>query len=75
MAHITAKAYGGLPVSYRTGLARTRALALYRTLPGDTPGLDQLADALGTASSLDHGVIPGLTDQARTRPPFENGRR
>ncbi|MEU5124644.1 hypothetical protein [Streptomyces mobaraensis] len=48
-AHIAAQAYGGLPASYQTGLTQTRALALYRTLPRDTPGRDQLAGALGVA--------------------------
>uniref|UniRef100_UPI003FD7D0D7 hypothetical protein n=1 Tax=Streptomyces luteireticuli TaxID=173858 RepID=UPI003FD7D0D7 len=49
-AHLAATAYGTLPTSYQTGLTRTRALALYRTLPSDTPGLDNLADALELAS-------------------------
>ncbi|MFF3431429.1 hypothetical protein [Streptomyces sp. NPDC002602] len=49
-ARIAAQAYGALPASYRGGLTRTRALALYRTLPTDTPGIDTLADALALAS-------------------------
>ncbi|MFD9270789.1 helix-turn-helix domain-containing protein [Streptomyces goshikiensis] len=49
-ARIAAQAYGALPESYRDGLTRTRALALYRTLPADTPGLATLADALAIAS-------------------------
>lgn len=48
-AHIAAQAYAELPDSYRTGLTRTRALALYRTLPQQTHGRDLLADALATA--------------------------
>ncbi|WP_409055661.1 hypothetical protein [Streptomyces sp. SYP-A7185] len=49
-ARLAASAYGQLPASYRSGLTRTRALALYRTLPADTPGIGQLADALSLAS-------------------------
>ncbi|MEU3375502.1 hypothetical protein ABZ734_34385 [Streptomyces sp. NPDC006660] len=45
---IVTQAYGGLPAAYRTGLTRTRALALYRALPADTPGRTQLADALAS---------------------------
>ncbi|MEU5978769.1 helix-turn-helix transcriptional regulator [Streptomyces sp. NPDC047315] len=45
-ARIASQAFGELPEPYRTGLTRTRATALYRTLPRDTPGRDGLADAL-----------------------------
>ncbi|MFI1826962.1 helix-turn-helix domain-containing protein [Streptomyces sp. NPDC020412] len=45
-ARIASQAFGELPEPYRTGLTRTRATALYRTLPSDTPGRDALADAL-----------------------------
>jgi tetratricopeptide (TPR) repeat protein len=45
-AHIAAQAYGNLPTPYRNGLTQTRALALYRMLPRDTPGLGQFADIL-----------------------------
>ncbi len=45
-ARLAAQTYGELPVSYRTGLTRTRTVALYRSLPSRTPGLDSLRDAL-----------------------------
>ncbi|MCM2390236.1 hypothetical protein [Streptomyces albipurpureus] len=45
-AQIAAQAYGRLPTAYRTGLTRTRAKALHRSLPPGTPGADELADAL-----------------------------
>ncbi|MBB5933843.1 helix-turn-helix domain-containing protein [Streptomyces zagrosensis] len=48
-AHVASQAYGSLPASYRTGLTRTRALALYRALPADTPGLEKLDEALTLA--------------------------
>jgi hypothetical protein len=46
-ARIAGQAYAGLPTSYRSGLTRTRALALYRSLPRQTHGLDVLGSALG----------------------------
>ncbi|MFF2189759.1 hypothetical protein [Streptomyces sp. NPDC058155] len=49
-AHITAQAYGALPASYRNGLTRTRALALFQRLPSDTPQRVDLADLLGVAA-------------------------
>lgn len=45
-AHIAAQAYAELPVSYRNGLTRTRVVALYRSLPRQTHGLDVLGGAL-----------------------------
>ncbi|MGV9317318.1 hypothetical protein ACWDR0_34875 [Streptomyces sp. NPDC003691] len=48
-ARIAARAYSGLPVSYRTGLTRTRASALYWSLPADCPGRDGLAELLATS--------------------------
>lgn len=48
--HIATQAYSALPASYRTGLTRTRALALHRSLPADTPGRDHLGDALALAN-------------------------
>ncbi|MFF5720220.1 hypothetical protein [Streptomyces buecherae] len=45
-ARIAGQAYAGLPTSYRGGLTRTRALALYRALPRQTRGLDVLGGAL-----------------------------
>ncbi|MFD3521403.1 helix-turn-helix domain-containing protein [Streptomyces sp. NPDC058653] len=49
-AHITAQAYGSLPASYRNGLTRIRALAVFQRLPADTIHLDDLADLLGVAA-------------------------
>ncbi len=46
-AHIAGQAYAELPAAYRNGLTHTRALALYRSLPGQTHGLDVLGSALG----------------------------
>jgi DNA-binding Xre family transcriptional regulator len=48
-AQIAAQAYAELPESYRTGLTRTRTLALYRSLPRQTRGVDLLADALAVS--------------------------
>jgi hypothetical protein len=45
-ARLAAQAYGELPAPYRTGLTHTRTTALCRCLPGRTPGLDSLKDAL-----------------------------
>ncbi|MEW1548647.1 hypothetical protein [Streptomyces tsukubensis] len=47
-ARIATHAYGSLPAPYRTGLTRTRATALYRSLPHDCPGRDGLAELLTT---------------------------
>ncbi|MFE0423692.1 hypothetical protein [Streptomyces sp. NPDC058953] len=49
-ARLAARVYGDLPEAYRTGLTRTRTLALYRALPHDTPGRDTLADALSAVA-------------------------
>ncbi|MEU3598406.1 hypothetical protein ABZ714_06670 [Streptomyces sp. NPDC006798] len=48
-AALAARVYGDLPEAYRTGLTRTRTLALYRSLPHDTPGRMVLADTLSAA--------------------------
>jgi hypothetical protein len=45
-ARIATQAYGQLPASYRTGLTKSRAICLYRSLPPTTAGLDGLRDAL-----------------------------
>ncbi|MEU7205529.1 hypothetical protein [Streptomyces sp. NPDC045470] len=45
-ARIAAQAYAELPVAYRSGLTRTRALALHHSLPHHTRGRDDLAAAL-----------------------------
>ncbi|MFE9659408.1 hypothetical protein [Streptomyces sp. NPDC005955] len=45
-AHLATRAYSDLPTVYRTGLTRTRALALYRKLPADTPGRAVLGETL-----------------------------
>jgi len=45
--HSAGQAYAELPASYRNGLTRTRALALYRSLPRQTHGLEVLGSALG----------------------------
>jgi hypothetical protein len=50
-ARRAAQAYGELPTAYRTGLTRTRALALYRTLPVGVDKGDALADALGVRAA------------------------
>lgn len=49
-ARIAAHAYGELPASYRNGLTRTRALAVYRSLPSKTHGVDALGSTLGVTA-------------------------
>ncbi|AJC58485.1 hypothetical protein [Streptomyces sp. 769] len=44
-ARVAAQAFGELPPAYRTGLTRTRALALYRIIR-TSPGAGQLRDVL-----------------------------
>ncbi len=50
-ARLAAQAYGALPPAYRSGLTRTRALNLYRSLPQQTAGRAQLADALALSAA------------------------
>ncbi len=50
-ARSAAQAYGQLPASYRTGLTRTRAIALYQALPPDTRGRELLHEALALAAA------------------------
>ncbi len=45
-ARIAAQTYSELPAAYRSGLTRTRALALYHSLPHRAGGRDTLADVL-----------------------------
>ncbi len=45
-ARTAAQAYGELPAAYRTGLTRTRTAALYRALPQQAPGAEDLREAL-----------------------------
>ncbi|MFJ9612639.1 hypothetical protein [Streptomyces noursei] len=48
-ARVAAQAFGELPAAYRTGLTRTRALALYRTIR-TSPGAGQLRDVLDASA-------------------------
>ncbi|MFD5554996.1 hypothetical protein ACFWIA_14320 [Streptomyces sp. NPDC127068] len=49
-AHLATRTYTDLPTVYRTGLTRTRALALHRKLPTDTPGRTTLGETLETVA-------------------------
>ncbi|MCZ0994329.1 hypothetical protein O1L44_16190 [Streptomyces noursei] len=48
-ARVAAQAFGELPAAYRTGLTRTRALALYRAIR-TSPGAGQLKDVLDASA-------------------------
>ncbi|MGX2995610.1 hypothetical protein JNUCC64_15160 [Streptomyces sp. JNUCC 64] len=49
-ARLAVEAYEALPDAYRTGLTRTRAVALHRALPTGTPGRAALGEALATVA-------------------------
>ncbi|MFD8544998.1 hypothetical protein [Streptomyces sp. NPDC059649] len=49
-ARVAAQAFGELPTAYRTGLTRTRALTLYRSIQ-TSPGVGQLRDVLAVSAA------------------------